>query len=195
MAGGVRESARARRVLYRSVNRASSVSLFDSGETDSLDLEESIMKTAALAVPAARIREDRAISRALRILETRLRDPGQLLTSDSAEQFFALRLAELEHEVFEVAFLDAHHRLIAVETMFRGTIDGAEVHPREVVKQALRHNAAAVIVAHNHPSGLCKHSAADYAVTGRLRSALAIVDVRLLDHILVAGTATTTVAA
>ena len=82
-------------------------------------------------------------------------------------------------------FLDTRHRLIEYVELFQGTIDGAEVHPREVVRQALRCNAAAVIVAHNHPSGTADPSAADRAVTARLKQALALVDVRLLDHIVV----------
>ena len=97
------------------------------------------------------------------------------------------KLAGLEREVFGAAFLDTRHRPIEYVELFQGTIDGAEVHPREVVRQALRCNAAAVIVAHNHPSGTTDPSAADRAVTARLKQALALVDVRLLDHIIVAG--------
>ena len=97
------------------------------------------------------------------------------------------KLAALEREVFAVMFLDTRHRLIAYAEVFLGTIDGAEVHPREVVRQALRHNAAALIVAHNHPSGVAEPSAADRAVTARLKQALALVDIRLLDHIIVGG--------
>ena len=95
------------------------------------------------------------------------------------------KLAGLEREVFAAVFLDTRHRLIEYVELFQGTIDGAEVHPREVVRQALRCNAAAVIVAHNHPSGTTDPSAADRAVTTRLKQALALVDVRLLDHIVV----------
>ena len=91
--------------------------------------------------------------------------------------------------------LDTRHRLIEYAELFQGTIDGTEVHPREVVRRALRCNAAAVIVAHNHPSGSTEPSAADRAVTARLKQALALVDVRVLDHIVVAGTMTTSMAA
>ena len=92
--------------------------------------------------------------------------------------------------MFAVLFLDTRHRLIEYAEMFQGTIDSAEVHPREVVKAALRHNAAAVIVSHNHPSGNPEPSAADQALTQRLREALGLVDVRVLDHVIVAGNAT-----
>ena len=99
------------------------------------------------------------------------------------------KLGGLEREVFAAVFLDTRHRLIEYSEMFQGTIDGAEVHPREVVRKALRCNAAAVIVAHNHPSGTTDPSAADRAVTARLKQALALVDVRLLDHVVVGGSA------
>ena len=88
--------------------------------------------------------------------------------------------------MFAALFLDASHRAIAFEELFRGTIDGAEVHPREVVRRALAHNAAAVIVGHNHPSGNPEPSGADRAVTARLRHALDLVDIRLLDHFVIA---------
>ena len=94
-------------------------------------------------------------------------------------------LGQYPYEVFACLFLDNRHRVIAGEEMFRGTIDGASVHPREVVRRALVHNAAAVILAHNHPSGVAEPSAADVAITRRLRDALALVDVRVLDHLIV----------
>ena len=97
------------------------------------------------------------------------------------------KLGGLEREVFAAVFLDTRHRLIEYAELFQGTIDGAEVHPREVVRKALRCNAAAVIVAHNHPSGVVDPSAADRVVTTRLKQALALVDVRLLDHFIVGG--------
>src|SRR5690606_41712410 len=101
-------------------------------------------------------------------------------------QYFVQRLRGHHCEVFAAVFMDTRHRLIQYEELFRGTVDGAEVHPREVVRRALEHNAAAVIVGHNHPSGSAEPSAADRAVTARLKQALALVDIRLLDH-LVAG--------
>ena len=110
-------------------------------------------------------------------------------------EFFRDKLAGLEREVFAAVFLDTRHRLIEYAELFQGTINGAEVHPREVVRKALQHNATAVIVAHNHPSGSTEPSAADRATTTRLKHALALVDVRLLDHIIVAGHQTLAMAA
>lgn len=109
------------------------------------------------------------------------------LVSDplAAGTYFAQRLRSRPHEVFAALFLDTRHRAIAFEELFRGTIDGAEVHPRELVTRALAHNAAAVIVGHNHPSGSPEPSAADLALTTRLKEALRLVDVRLLDHLVV----------
>ena len=99
--------------------------------------------------------------------------------------YLRARLASYPYEVFACLFLDNRHRVMAYEELFRGTIDGASVHPREVVKLALARNAAAVILAHNHPSGVAEPSQADELITGRLREALALVDIRVLDHIVV----------
>jgi len=111
---------------------------------------------------------------------------GPLLASPKATRdFLTARLRDLEHEVFCCLYLDKRHRLIHFEELFRGTIDGASVHPREVVKLALQRNAAAVIVAHNHPSGVAEPSQADELITQRVKEALALVDIRLLDHIIV----------
>jgi DNA repair protein RadC len=103
----------------------------------------------------------------------------------AAERFLRARLRDLDHEVFAALFLDAQHRVLAFEVLARGTIDGAAVYPREVVKAALRHRAAALIFAHNHPSGLAEPSAADRTLTERLKQALATVDVRVLDHLVI----------
>lgn len=112
---------------------------------------------------------------------------GQKLTSPvDARNFLQLRLAHLEHEVFAILWLDSRHRVLAFEELFRGTIDGASVHPREVVKSALQHNAAACIMAHNHPSGDPTPSQADRQITHRLKETLALIDVRTLDHVIVA---------
>ncbi|WP_028918422.1 DNA repair protein RadC [Pseudoxanthomonas sp. J35] len=111
---------------------------------------------------------------------------GEALTDPAAAgRYFARRLRSRPHEVFAVLFLDTRHRALAFEELFHGTIDGAEVHPREVVRRALAHNAAAVIVGHNHPSGCSDPSAADRAVTARLKQALGLVEIRLLDHFVV----------
>jgi DNA repair protein RadC len=109
-----------------------------------------------------------------------------LLDSPAAtHRFLVSRLRDQPHELFCCLHLDNRHRLIAFDELFRGTIDGASVHPREVVKQALRRNAAAVILAHNHPSGIAEPSQADELITRRLREALALVDIRVLDHCIV----------
>jgi DNA repair protein RadC len=111
---------------------------------------------------------------------------GPLLASPKATRdFLSARLRDLEHEVFCCLYLDKRHRLIQFEELFRGTIDGASVHPREIVKLALQKNAAAVIVAHNHPSGIAEPSHADEMITQRVKEALSLVDIRLLDHIIV----------
>jgi len=104
----------------------------------------------------------------------------------AAGRYFAQKLRHQPHEIFAALFLDTRHRALAFEELFRGSVDGAEVHPREVARRALAHNAAAVIVGHNHPSGNPEPSAADRAVTARLKQALALVDVRLLDHFIIA---------
>jgi DNA repair protein RadC len=103
----------------------------------------------------------------------------------ATREFLRARLRDRDHEVFCCLFLDNRHRVIAFDEVFRGTIDGASVHPRDVVKLALARNAAAVILAHNHPSGVAEPSQADELITGRLRDALALVDIRVLDHIVV----------
>ena len=103
----------------------------------------------------------------------------------AAGRYFAQRLRRLGHEVFAVLFLDTRHRALAFEELFRGSIDGAEVHPRIIVQRALAHGAAAAIIGHNHPSGNPEPSAADRAVTARIKQALALVDVRLLDHFVI----------
>lgn len=108
--------------------------------------------------------------------------------------YFRDKLGGREREVFAAAFLDTRHRLIEFVELFQGTIDSAEVYPREVVRKALACNAAAVIVGHNHPSGDVEPSAADRAVTVRLKQALALMDIRLLDHIIVGGSQSLTLA-
>ncbi len=111
---------------------------------------------------------------------------GAALTDPlAAGRFLQARLRDLDREVFAALFLDAQHRVLAFEVLATGTLDGAAVYPREVVKAALRHHAAALIFAHNHPSGAVEPSAADRALTERLRQALATVDVRVLDHLVI----------
>lgn len=103
----------------------------------------------------------------------------------AAGEFLRLKLQDLEHEVFGALFLDTQHRVLAYEELAQGTLDGAAVYPREVVKRALRHNAAAVIFAHNHPSGKSEPSAADRLLTERLKQALGLLDIRVLDHLVI----------
>lgn len=109
-----------------------------------------------------------------------------LRNPEEAAACFSARLADLPHEAFACVFLDTRHRIICFEILFRGTLDGAPIYPREVLKRALHHNAAAVIVGHNHPSGDCEPSQADRTITRRLQKTLALVDIRLLDHLIVA---------
>ena len=104
--------------------------------------------------------------------------------------YLRARLRDYDHEVFACLMLDNRNRVIAFRELFRGTIDGASVYPREVVKQALADNAAAVIFAHNHPSGVCEPSQADIRITASLRDALALVDIRVLDHVIVGDSVT-----
>ena len=101
------------------------------------------------------------------------------------KRYAALHLAQLEHESFSVLYLDAHHRLMEMQTLFRGTLSQASVYPREVVKEALARNAAALVLAHNHPSGIAEPSRADEYLTQTLKSALQLVDIRVLDHLVV----------
>jgi DNA repair protein RadC len=123
-------------------------------------------------------------------LSNRIRKGTELTSPQKTRDYLMTRLATREFETFTLIYLDNRHRLIACEDLFRGTIDGASVHPREVVKEALRHNAAAVILAHNHPSFVAEPSQADELITRRLREALALVDIRVLDHVIVAGAET-----
>jgi DNA repair protein RadC len=130
--------------------------------------------------------EDSIIRRAITILEQRLFDRDPALGSPAAvKPYLRLKLTAEEDEVFAVLFLDAGHRILAFEVIFHGTIDQACVYPRPVIKRVLFHNAAAVILAHNNPSGRCQPSEADHTLTRRLNAALALMDVRVLDHIIV----------
>lgn len=108
-----------------------------------------------------------------------------LTSPDLVRRYLRARMLHLEHEVFACIFLDNQHRTISYEELFRGTLDGASVYPREVVKRALQHNAAAVLLAHNHPSGVAEPSQADRRITERLSQALDLVGVRVLDHLVV----------
>ena len=137
------------------------------------------------------ISEGEVIAKALQIIERRLRKPGWFMCNPQVvKDYLTIKLAELEHEVFAALFLDGQHRVIQYTEMFRGTLSQTSVYPREVVKEALRINAGAVIFAHNHPSGMPEPSRADEMLTKTLQEALALVDVKVLDHIIVGGTTT-----
>lgn len=131
--------------------------------------------------------DDKVILSALNILYRRMKKAkGPTFTNpDAIKTYLKLKTGGYEHEVFSVAYLDSQNSLIAFEEIFRGTLTQVSVYPREVVKQAIHHNAAGVILSHNHPSGTTQPSRADEALTQTLKSVLAMVDVRVLDHIIV----------
>ncbi len=135
--------------------------------------------------PAKRARVRATLELARRALaEELVRGPALTNAGDSGA-FLRARLRHLPYEVFACLYLDNRHRVLAFEELFRGTIDGASVHPREVVRACLEHNAAAVIFAHNHPSGVAEPSDADRSITRTLREVLQVIDVRVLDHLVV----------
>ncbi|WP_350260153.1 RadC family protein [Stenotrophomonas riyadhensis] len=137
---------------------------------------------------------DQILEAARQVIEHKMRRGALFSSAMEVKDFLRAKLTGFEHEVFAVLFLDVQHRLIDYAEMFHGTIDSASVYPREVVKEALRLNAAAVIVSHNHPSGSPEPSSADKMLTQRLKEALALVDIRTLDHIIVAGSLATSFA-
>lgn len=145
------------------------------------------MSARRLSLPYVRSPEEAAtVAAALKLLEREARYGAPALVCPAAvRDLFRLRLGGLPHEAFAVAYVDAQHRLIEVEELFRGTLTQTSVYPREVVKGALRANAAAVFFAHNHPSGAAEPSSADQMLTATLKAALALVDVKTLDHFIV----------
>jgi DNA repair protein RadC len=140
------------------------------------DCDELRLATATEVIAASR-----------QLMTRRVRRGAPLDSPSAVRDFLTTKLGALEHEVFAVLLLDTRHRLIEYVELFRGTIDGASVHPREVVKLALARNAAAIILAHPHPSGIAEPSAADELITQRLKEALGLVDIRVLDHLIIAG--------
>ena len=130
---------------------------------------------------------DQILEAARQAIEQKMQRGAEFTSPALVKEYLRNKLAGFEHEVFAVLFLDTRHRLIEYREMFHGTIDSASVYPREVVKEALRLNAAAVILSHNHPSGNPEPSQADRVLTQRLKEALALVEVRTLDHVIVAG--------
>lgn len=127
---------------------------------------------------------------ALLVLQERHRPGQHLRGTDNTRDFFRLLLSERKNEVFGVMFLDTRHRVLCVEELFQGTLDGASVHPRVVLQRAMECNAAAVILYHNHPSGMVKPSRADEVLTQKLQKVLSLVDVRVLDHVVVGSEGT-----
>ena len=137
--------------------------------------------------PQSVVKLDAAKELIRRSLSESMRHRDALESIAAVRDYLRLTIGRRDYEVFMVLFLDTKHRVIAPEEMFRGTLSQASVYPREVVKRSMAHNAAAVIFAHNHPSGVAEPSAADEAITQALRNALALLDVRVLDHLVVAG--------
>ena len=133
--------------------------------------------------------EDSIIAQAMSILEERMKKTDITLGSPEAvRQYLKLKLGTKENEVFCVLYLNTQHQLISMEEVFQGTIDSCSVHPRVVVQEALRVNAGAIMLAHNHPSGISEPSAADRHITDRLRDALNLIEIRVLDHFVVGTT-------
>lgn len=146
------------------------------------------IKDESPATYSAIAREERTIAKALKIINKRLREPGAALTSpDLTRSYLGIAIGADSFESFLVIYLDNQHRVIEIVTEFRGTIDGCSVHDRVIAKRALDLNAAAVIFAHNHPSGMIEPSQADKQITDKLKQALCLFDVRVLDHIIVGG--------
>ncbi|XVJ70136.1 MAG: DNA repair protein RadC [Rhizobacter sp.] len=130
---------------------------------------------------------DEVLQAAQRLLRQQLRGREVLSSPQVVRDFLRVKLGALEHEVFAVLMLDAQHRLIEYVELFRGTVSQTSVYPREVVKESLARNAAALVLVHNHPSGVAEPSRADEHLTQTLKAALSLVDVRVLDHLIVAG--------
>ena len=167
---------------YKSLNqRADCGSLCPPTETFSTNFVRDAA-TGLASVPDSEI-----IEAALKILSKRMTRGSLLSSPKAARDYLALRFGHCEHEVYSAIYLDKRHRVLACEELFRGTIDGASVHPRIVVKQALKHNAASLLISHNHPSGETSPSQADEMISQRLRDALALIEVRLVDHIITSG--------
>lgn len=147
---------------------------------------DDLKRIKGLGGPAKRAELVAVLELARRALAQQLKTRTVFDSPDAVKNYLQLQLGARAHEVFAVLFLDAQHRLLALEELFRGTLTHTSVYPREVVLRALHHQAAAVVLAHNHPSGVAEASRADEALTQTLKAALALVDVRVLDHIIVA---------
>jgi DNA repair protein RadC len=192
------------------VSEAELLALFlrGSGRESALDISTRLLARfgglrALLGAGEARLRAEKGIGASRLAVLTALPElarryfeetlpTGQAIRSPAdTEVFLTARLRDLPHEMFCCLYLDNRHRIIHFEELFRGTIDGTSVYPREVVKQSLSVNAAAIILAHNHPSGVAEPSQADERITRRIKAALDLVDIRLLDHLIIGdGTST-----
>lgn len=145
---------------------------------------------AVTPLPTQEQAEEEVIAKALSILRTRLKTRDAITAPTDVTRLLQLHAAAREdqhREVFSVLWLDAQHHIITIEDLFHGTLTQTSVYPREIVRAALRHNAAAVVLTHNHPSGGTAPSRADEALTAAIKAALALVDVRVLDHIITGG--------
>lgn len=161
---------------------------------DETRLKQQLLQAVTQPTEFDETEQEAIIKLALEILAAR-HAPGSNLTSPTeTTAYLRIKFADYKNEVFCTIFLDNRHRVLSFEEMFQGTVDGSSVHPRVVVQRALEINAAAVIFAHNHPSGIAEPSNADEQITRRLKDALALVDVRVLDHIVVGVTETTSMA-
>lgn len=150
-----------------------------------LDADASTLTALPGLGPAKYAEIQAALELGQRHLSSRLQRNDVMTSPDATRRFLSSRLRGLRHEVFAALFLDSQHRLIVFEELFRGSIDSCSVHPRQVVERALKLNAAALILAHNHPSGVAEPSAADRQITERLRQALDLFDIRILDHLVI----------
>jgi DNA repair protein RadC len=136
---------------------------------------------------ATPVMDSEIVSAALEILAKRIVKGSIIKNMEDAKKYLAVRFADLQHEVFAVMYLTNRHAVIACDEVFRGTVDAASVWPREIVKTALQYNAASILIAHPHPSGICEPSHADELITTAIRDACALMGIRLIDHILIAG--------
>ena len=150
-----------------------------------LELDQAAFCATPGLGPAKYVQLQAVLELARRYLEETLQRGDAIQSAVETRRYLTAKMRHHPHEVFAALFLDNKHRVIQYEELFYGTIDSASVHPRQVVKRALYHNAAAIIVAHNHPSGIAEPSRADETITLRLKEALALIDVRLLDHIVI----------
>nr|WP_297354177.1 DNA repair protein RadC [uncultured Caldimonas sp.] len=138
------------------------------------------------AADAVQANEDQVIARAMELLDQRLFRPGPMLGSPTdVRRYLKLKLADSANEVFAAVFLDAQNRVLAYEPLFQGSVDAVSVYPRVVLQRALAHNASALILCHNHPSGHAEPSRADRSITERLKEVLNYVDIRVLDHFII----------